>query len=217
MMSYRPLAVTAPIYREWAAMRLRELEPWVRLWALPEMFAGIPEMGAVDAWMEVTTRIENYKLDHIHYCGGTADIAKFFDQIRRTLVYRMLAASGMPEPVLTAYKSHLENLLVYNCLAGGVGEPFRRLCGIPQGCPFSMAIVALIMRPWILLMRTFSDIQCFILADDVLIIATGVHMAETFVKALNATHLYLQTMGAMVAPNKSFNFASHHKVKKWLG
>ena len=24
-------------------------------------------------------------------------------------------------------------------------------------------------------------------------------------------------MGAMVAPNKSFNFASHHKVKTWLG
>ena len=80
-----------------------------------------------------------------------------------------------------------------------------------------MAIVALIMRPWIMLMRTFAEIQCFILADDVLIIATGVHMAATFVKALNATHLYLQTMGAMVAPNKSFNFASRHQVRKWIG
>ena len=80
-----------------------------------------------------------------------------------------------------------------------------------------MAIVALIMRPWIMLMRTFTEVQCFILADDVLIIATGVHMAATFVKALNATHLYLQTMGAMVAPNKSYNFASHSQVKKWIG
>ena len=121
-------------------MRLREMEPWVRMWALPEMFAGIPEMGAVDAWMEVTATLENHKLDQTHYCGGTADIAKFFDQIRRTLVYRIAAASGMPEPVLTAYEAYLENLLVYNCLAGGVGEPFRRLCGIPQGCPFAMAI-----------------------------------------------------------------------------
>ena len=97
--------------------------------------------------MEVTTVIEHYKLDQTHYCGGTADIAKFFDQIRRTLVYRIAVASGMPASVLTAYKTHLENLLVYNCLAGRVGEPFRRLCGIPQGCPFPMAIVALIMRP----------------------------------------------------------------------
>lgn len=117
----------------------------------------------------------------------------------------------MPEPVLTAYEAYLENLLVYNCLAGGVGEPFRRLCGIPQGCPFSMAVVALIMRLWIMLMLTFASVKCFILADDVPIIATGKHIAVIFVKALNATHLYLQTMGAMVAPNKSYNFASHPK------
>ena len=119
----------------------------------------------------------------------------------------------MPEPVQTAYEAYLENLLVYNCLAGGVGEPFRRLCGIPRGCPFSMAIVALIMRPWIMLMRTFAGVKYFIVADDVLIIATCKHMAVTFVKALNATHLYLQTMGAMVPPNKSYNFASHPQLK----
>ena len=133
------------------------------------------------------------------------------------MVYRIAAASGIPQPVLTAYETYLENLLVYNCLAGGVREPFRRPCGIPQGCPFSMAIVALIMRPWVMLMRTFIGIRCFILADDVLILATGKHMAAIFVKALNAMRLYLQTMGAMVATNKSYNFASHPRVKTWIG
>ena len=87
VMSYRPLTITAPLYREWATMRLRSLEPWVRQWALPEMHAGIPEMGAVDAWMQVLANIEDLKLDGQHYCGGTADIAKFFDQVRRQLVY----------------------------------------------------------------------------------------------------------------------------------
>ena len=67
-----------------------------------------------------------------------------------------------------------------------------------------------------MLMRTFTGVKCFILADDVLIIATGKHMAVIFVKALNATHLYLQTMGAMVAPSKSYNFASHPQVKNGL-
>ena len=105
VMSYRHLTITAPIYRGWATMRLRELEPWVRSWALPGMFAGVPEMGAVDAWMEVLTMLEGYKLDGKHYCGGTADIAKFFDQIRRELVYKLLEASGMPRPVFNAYKS----------------------------------------------------------------------------------------------------------------
>ena len=68
-------------------------------------------------------------MDGRRYCGGAADIAKFFDQIRRELVYRLAKASGMPDPVLTAYRNYLEALVVYNCLAGGVGTGFRRHCG----------------------------------------------------------------------------------------
>ena len=79
-----------------------------------------------------------------------------------------------------------------------------------------MAMVALIMMPWILMMREIVDIKCFILADDVLLIAQGRHMAENFAKALDQTHEYLHCMGAKVAPNKSFNFATHRKVKAWL-
>ena len=119
-------------------MRLRGINGWVGTWALEEMHAGVPEMGLVDAWMDVLSFIEECKLDGRHYRGGAADIAKFFDQIRRELVYQLAKASGMPEPVLVAYKAYLEDLHVYNCLAGGVGTVFRRLCGIPQGCPFSM-------------------------------------------------------------------------------
>ena len=91
----------------------------------------------------------------------------------------------MPQPVLTAYQNYLDNLYVYNCLAGGIGRPSLRRCGIPQGCPFSMAMVALIMRPWILTMRDIVDTKCFILADDVLLIAQGKQMAANFVKALD--------------------------------
>ena len=217
VMSFRPITITAPLYRAWATMRLRSLQPWVREWALPEMHAGVPELGAVDAWMETLATIEDLKLEQRHYCGGTADIAKFFDQVRRPLVYQIAKAAGMPQPVLTAYANYLDSLYVYNCLAGGVGRPYLRRCGIPQGCPFSMAMVALIMRPWILLMRTFEGITCCILADDVLILATGKQMARNFSKALDATHTFLHDMGAKVAPTKSLNFATHRSVKAWLG
>ena len=40
-------------------------------------------MGAVDAWREALAKIEELKLDGKTYCGGVADIAKLFDQIRR--------------------------------------------------------------------------------------------------------------------------------------
>ena len=135
-----------------------------------------------------------------------ADIAKFFDQIRRDLVYKTCKAAGMPKGVLQAYQAYTETLKVYNCVAGGMGTPYTRLCGIPQGCPFSMTIVALKMRPWIINMRKYSGIRCFILADDVLILGTGMKMLSKFAGALDATHKFLHLMGAKVAPDKSYNF-----------
>ena len=109
--SYRPLTITPPLYRCWATMRLDDRQVWVRSWCTSEMHAGVPELGATDAWYEALTKIKSLKLNNLEYCGGVADIAKFFDQIIRTLVYRLAKAAGMPARVLIAYKSFLENLL----------------------------------------------------------------------------------------------------------
>ena len=119
-MSYIPLTITSPLYRCWGAMRLECMPTWVREWALPEMHAGIPEMGAVDAWHEVLTALEEHKLNGKHFVGGVADIAKFFDQIRRGLVYKTCKAAGMPSGVLQAYEAYIESLKVYKCVAGGM-------------------------------------------------------------------------------------------------
>ena len=181
------------------------------------MFAGVPGMGAVDAWHQALTTIEELKLEGKAYCGGVADIAKFFDQIRRRLVYQLAAAAGIPPPILTACQAYIDNLCVYNALAGGVGTQHKRLCGLPQGCPFPMVMVALIVRPWIILMRTVIGVQCYILAAVVLILATGRRMIGSFAEALDKTHMYLKAMGAKVAPTKSYNFASNGRGAIWLG
>ena len=79
-----------------------------------------------------------------------------------------------------------------------------------------MIIVALKMRPWIINMRKFSGIKCYMLADDVLIPGTGLKMLSKFAGALNATHKFLHLMGATVAPDKSYNFGSCLKARNWL-
>ena len=162
------------------------------------MYAGVPGKGAVDAWHLALTTIEQYKLEKEQFAGAVADIMKFFDQIRRRLVYKVAEAAGMPPSILKAYQSYIEGLKVYNGLAGGMGTPYVRRCGIPQGCPFSMMFVALIMRPWIVLMRCILGIQVYILADDVLILATGKTMIGNLAEAINKTHEYLHQMGAKI-------------------
>ena len=59
-----------------------------------------------------------------------------------------------------------------------------------------------------------AGIKSYILADDVLILATGGDMLTRFAKALDATHEYLHSMGAKVAPDKSYNFASTATANK---
>ena len=80
VMSYRPLTITSPLYRAWASLRLADMEDWIRMWGLPEIFAGVPGKGATDAWYEVLTKTESHRLNKLPFSGGVADIPKFFDQ-----------------------------------------------------------------------------------------------------------------------------------------
>ncbi len=78
-----------------------------------------------------------------------------------------------------------------------------------------MMIVAVIMRPWLRMVKEMN-VQPKVLADDVLIIAQGKGMLSKLANTLNATHVFLQDMGAKVAPTKSFNFASTSAGRKWV-
>ena len=66
------------------------------------MHAGVPGMGVADVWHVVLTTLEAHKLKGDEYCGGVADIAKFFDQIVKEVVASMAGAAGMPKGVLIA-------------------------------------------------------------------------------------------------------------------
>lgn len=86
VMSYRPLAIAAPIYRCWATMRLATMEEWMGSRGLHSMYADIQEIGVADAWRKALASIEQLRLNGKPFCGGVADIATFFDQVRRGLV-----------------------------------------------------------------------------------------------------------------------------------
>ena len=93
--------------------------------------------------------------------------------------------------------------------------PYSRKCSIPQGDPLSMMIVAMLMRPWLKMLQK-DKVQAMILADDIMVVAKGGGMVRKFAQALDKTHMYLRDMGARVAPEKSYNFASNKEARKWL-
>ena len=68
--------------------------------------------------------------------------------------------AGLPTKILDAYSRFLENLVVYNSVAWSLGKKLTRRCGIPQGDPLSMMIVAMIMRPWLVRMEKEKPVCC---------------------------------------------------------
>eukprot|EP00969_Alexandrium_andersonii_P247216 10924994-Alexandrium_andersonii.AAC.1 len=55
--------------------------------------------------------------------------------------------------VFLPYFGMLERLRITSTYSGGNGTERTRLCAIPQGCPMSMATMALAMVPWVRLMK----------------------------------------------------------------
>eukprot|EP00973_Karenia_brevis_P084253 11692159-Karenia_brevis.AAC.1 len=135
------------------------------------MHAGVPGSGADDAWFNTSLMLEDCYIQNIAAIGGSVDIFKCFDQIIRLLVYVILLLSGFPIKVLTAYINYQEQAQIYFSFAGHIGTPHKHLCGIPQGCPFSMMVIALLLRPWHLLAKAARVIPRA-LADDLLLLAT---------------------------------------------
>ena len=121
--------------------------------------------------------------------------------------------AGMPAQILDAYTRYMENMVVRNTIGKGIGQPYTRRCGIPQGSPLSMMFIALQMRPWVIAMRGIGAIPR-ILADDLMIITTGVHHCASMEKAINLTHCMLHNMGATVAPDKSYIFTNRQAARR---
>ena len=141
-LAYRVLMILPTVYRRWASTRLGDMDQWVRSWQKPTMFAGVPDAGAEDAWWTTALDLEEAHLNGTAFSGGATDIWKCFDQLNRQLLYELAKRAGMPVRVLRAYIAFQESLRIHNSVAGGLGKPFSRKCGIPQGCPLSMMLTA---------------------------------------------------------------------------
>ena len=66
-------------------------------------------IGTVGATYGAGIYMEELALAGMDYCGGAADMAKYFDQIPKETVYLLARAAGMPTRVLETYKKSKKN------------------------------------------------------------------------------------------------------------
>ena len=183
------------------------MQPWIQDWKCKEMFAGTGNEGAEDAWYLTALQLEKAALTDSPISGGTADIFKCFDRVLRNMLYLLLRLGGFPIRLLNAYRGYIDNLSIFNLVGGSLGEGHKHPCGVPQGCLLSMMLIALSLRPWVLIIRSIG-VQSRILADGILILAEGPEHESLFLNAYNATFRFLLDTGAEPAPSNSTVFST---------
>ena len=205
---FRGLAILSKLYRMWAGIRLRHVDEWVDSWSDQGLFAGCNRpVGAEDAWFLEALVSEEARLSGEQVSGGSTDIWKCFDQIEIEFLCALLALGGCPTRILRGYSAFHAAAVYYNTVAGGLEEPHAHRCSIPQGCPFSMTMVAFLLSPWARYMRSLK-VSPRALADDILISAHGPGHLIRFKTGYSGTFSYLHCIRAKVAAKKCFTFSS---------
>ncbi len=78
-----------------------------------------------------------------------------------------------------------------------------------------MMCLALMLRPWMLIVREAGSIPRT-LADDMLVISSGPSNLSDFVTQFDFTFQFLIDLGAKPAANKSYTFSSDTRARAWL-
>ena len=95
-----------------------------------------------------------------------ADVIKSFDTVDRGILDCVLSSLGLPAWFRHVYfEFHLHVRLRFK-LAAGLGEPWTRDGGIPQGCPLSMMFVVALYLPWCRFLSAQVEVQPQLYADN---------------------------------------------------
>ena len=214
-LAHRALKITSAIYRKWATYRNTSLEEWTMSWEDKAINSGIPGRGATDAWYRTALHVELQRISGQDVSGGSIDIYKCFDKINRELLKQIAITAGMPERIAEPHFRFIGDIEVRYQIGSKIGKARQEKCSIPQGCPFSMTMVALLMTPWVKLMRGLQ-VDPRVLADDLLFTAQGKHHRSSAVRAMRESRKFFSAMGARIADNKCFTFSTEPSTRTFL-
>ena len=137
------------VYRIWASARIIQLEAWFRSWVPDSVFIAGGGRGSVEAWYTTALDIEEVLCgaadSHVHLF--VADVVRSFDTVDRGILDRVLRSLGLPAWFRNAYFEYHAHVRLRFKLASGLGRPWTRDGGIPQGCPLSMMFIVALFLP----------------------------------------------------------------------
>ena len=201
----RPLTVLPVVYRIWASARMLQLEPWFKMWVPSCVFSAGGGRSSVQAWFTTALDIEEVLSGIVE--GDVhifvADVIKSFDTVDRGILDRVLSSLGLHGWFRHLYFEFHSLVRLRFKLAAGLGQPWTRDGGIPQGCPLSMMFIVALYLPWCRYLAAQVGVQPQLYADNLKCVSRDPGL---LLRAARFTTGYVRLVGQEPAPSKCVFF-----------
>ena len=144
---------------------------------------------------------------HVHLL--VADVTKSFDTVDRGILDRVLCSVGLPGWFRHAYFEYHARVRLRFKLASGLGEPWARDGGIPQGCPLSMMFIVALYLPWCWYLAAHEGVQPQLYADNLKCVSGD---PDLLLSTARFTTGYVRLVGQEPAPSECGHGPVHPEI-----
>ena len=124
-----------------------------------------------------------------------------------------MSSLGLPGWFRHAYFEYHAHVRLRFKLASGLGQPWTRDGGIPQGCPLSMMFIVALYLPWCRYLAAQVGVQPQLYADNLKCLSRD---PELLLHAARFTTQYVRLVGQEPAPSKCVLLSTSREVRKGM-
>ena len=171
----RPINVMALLYRISCKAITREVLMQLSHRLPASISGGLPGRSSADLWYHTQYIIEQSLEQGTELYGAVTDLQKFFNSIPRIHLHRLLISFGIDRTWATQWINLLDSMKKTVVVAQDFSLPRTSICGIPEGCPFSVAAAVMIgahLTAWI---TTRTEATALIYIDNIEILSKDSH------------------------------------------
>ena len=203
------------VYRLWASLRLGHLREWVEEWLLQSVFRLGNGLSSIEAWFSTSLDIEEVLSGtgggQLHVMVAVVIKSFDFDTVDRSILDCALGRLGLSDWFRRAYFSYHGQVRLRVKLAAGLGEPWCRDGGIPQGCPLSMVFIVALCVPWCRHLGALPDVKPQLYADN---LKCSAERPLALFGSARFTAQYVRSVGEDVSPRKCVLLSNSKSVRK---
>jgi len=222
--NYRGIAVGTALAKLYATILNQRLTGWLEANGLRALGQGgnREDHRTTDHALLLRTLIEQYRHSGQHLHVVFVDLVKFFDTVRRDLLWEKLRKVGVTGWMLQAVQALYANVPMVVKADGNLSAPFQSTMGVKQGCPLSPTLSGIFLDDFerhVLAAGPSMELPSlggqpvppFLWADDLIVAALGASGAQAQLQVL-ADYGTRWGLTVSVAKTKTITFRKPNQV-----